>query len=123
MNRWSGPSDVQGGDGGQQLGGRGRAGPAALLEDDLAGREVGDRRHDVAAEVGVGEQRLEQPRDLARRHLAAVVGGDACATGAGCAGSGRLTPAGGGTAAGSVSGSGEGGVVLPPNQRSPRSYS
>jgi hypothetical protein len=36
----------------------------------------GDGRHDVAAEVRVGEHRLEQPRDLARRHLAALVGGD-----------------------------------------------
>ena len=95
----------------------------ALLEDDLAGGEVGDRGHDVLAEVGVAQEGLQQPRDLARRHPAGVDRGDSVRHGRGGRGQREGHPLGrryGGRLG--RRGSGSGGVVPLPNQRSPRSH-
>ncbi len=79
---------VQGGRRREQLGGGRGSGPAAGREDRLPAGQVDDRRHDVLAEVGVGEQRLQQARDLGRREAAFLRGVDR-------GGDGRRRPGGG----------------------------
>ena len=95
----------------------------ALLEDDVAGGEVGDGGDDVLAEVGVAQEGPEQAGDLARRHPAVVDRGDSHRHGRGRRGQREGHALGrryGGRAR--SSGSGAGGVVPLPNQRSPRSH-